>query len=229
MKRLIPLLAFFIAFIANSSAQSIGGGFMVGSPRGEYKDFNPQTGFGLQLQGMLISPSEYSPFGIGMDIGFLIYSSDTERRPFSHTIPDVGVDVNRTNSMANLHFVFQVAPFQGPIQPYGEVYGGGSYFFTTTSIESDYFDKHITSDVNYDDFAWSYGAGGGLKILLVDSDFDSPEIFLDFKVRYLSGSRAKYLTKNDVVINDRTHTVTYFPRESETDQLTFTIGVEARF
>lgn len=228
MKKLLLSISILI-FLTTINAQSIGGGFMVGSPRGEYKDFNPQTGYGLQIQGMLINPSEYSPFGLGIDIGFLIYSSDTEHRPFSYTIPDIGVDVTRTNSMANMHLVFQVAPFQGRLQPYAEFYGGGSYLFTMTSIESDYYDEHIASDVNYDDFAWSYGIGGGFKVLLVDSDFDEPEIFLDFKFRYLRGSRAKYLTDNDILINDRTHTVTYFPRESETDQMTFTIGVEARF
>lgn len=227
MKKILLLI---FLFISQTAAQSIGGGFMIGSPKGEYKDSNPHTGYGLQLQGMLISPSEDSPFGIGIDLGFLIYSSDTETRPLSYTIPDVFVDVNRTNSIANMHFVFQVSPFQGIIQPYGELYGGGAYLFTKTDVtDNGYFDDHIASEVNYDDFAWSYGIAGGIKVLISEGDFNSPEIYLDFKTRFLSGSNARYLTKNDVVIDRGARIVTYYPRESETDLLTFTIGVEARF
>ena len=229
MNKLLQL-SLLLFFIAQLNAQSFGGGFMVGSPRGAYKDSNPHTGYGLQLEGMLISPTQRSPFGIGLDAGFLIYSNKNEYRPFSHTIPDVGVDVSRSNSMINMHLVFQIAPFQeGPVRPYAEFYGGGSYLFTLTSIDSDYDNRSIASDVNFDDFAWSYGIGGGIKIALNNPDYDSPELFLNLKFRYLSGSEAEYLTKNDVKVNHRTGVVTYYPRRSETDQMTFTIGVIARF
>lgn len=226
MKKIILLTILFVSQVA---AQSIGGGFMIGSPRGEYKHSNPHTGYGLQIQGMLINPSEESPFGIGLDLGFLIYSSESEARPFSHTIPDVLVDVTRRNSMANMHLVFQVSPFHGRIQPYAELYGGGSYIYTTTEIEDIDIYDHVAVDVNYDDFAWSYGAGGGLKVLVSNPDFYGPEIFIDFKVRFLAGSTARFLTTDDVIVKTGTSSVHYFPRESETDLLTFTIGAEVRF
>ncbi len=232
MKKNLLYLSMALLFISKSFAQSIGGGFMVGVPQEDFSRLNPDNGYGLNIQGMLLTPDEYSPFGVGLDFGFLIFSTENEFRPFSYAIPEVGVEVERMNSMVNAHLVFQVSPFIGRIQPYAEAYGGFSYYFTTTSIKSDYHDEVIASDVNFDDFAFSYGAGGGFKIFLTDftsEDSESTEILLDLKVRYLAGTEAEYLTEHDVEVDQNAGIVTYFPRKSETDMLTFSIGVEFRF
>jgi len=223
MRKIILLM---VLFVSQTVAQSIGAGVMIGSPRNEYKKYNPYTGYGLQIQGMLISPSAQLPFGIGLDLGFLIYSSKTETHSLSSAIPDLLVDIERTNSMANMHFVFQISPFKGLIQPYAELYGGGSYIFTTTEIDGNHYFKQIDTKVDYDDFAWSYGAGGGLKFLVKQGEYSSPDIYIDFKVRYLAGSRARFLTPSDIVVEKIKRIVSLFPRESETDLLTFTIGAE---
>ena len=70
------------------------------------------------------------------------------------------------------------------------------------------------------------GIGGGLKFLLTNPDYDSQDIFLDLKIRYLNGSEAEYLTKEDIQFNTRTRGMDFMPRRSDTDILTFTIGVQ---
>lgn len=228
MKQFTRYLIMALLFVTEMFSQSISGSFMVGSPRGEFEQAHPNNGYGVQVQAMLKNPDRFSPIGIGVDAGFLYYSSTTDYRPFSNTIPDVGVEVERMNAMANAHLVFQISPLMGNIRPYVEGYGGFSYYFTKTDINSDYDDETIFSQVNYDDFALSYGAGGGLKILLSDPDYESNDIFLDLKVRYLNGSEAEYLTKDDVEVSRSTGSVSYYPRKSKTDMVTFSIGVEVR-
>ncbi|HET55531.1 MAG TPA: hypothetical protein ENN33_09990 [Ignavibacteria bacterium] len=69
------------------------------------------------------------PFTVGINIGYLVYGEESFKRRFSITNPDVYVDVNRTNSLANFHLLFQVSPFTGTVRPYIEGLFGGAYFF----------------------------------------------------------------------------------------------------
>ncbi|MBU1099293.1 MAG: hypothetical protein KKA84_02730 [Bacteroidetes bacterium] len=228
MKQFTLYLTIALFLSTEIISQSLSASLMLGSPRGEFEQAHPNKGYGLQVQAMLKNPDRYSPIGIGIDAGFLFYSATTEYRPFSNTIPDIGVEVERMNSMANAHLVFQISPMMGMVRPYLEGYGGFAYYFTKTDVSSDYNDEVIFSDITYDDFAFSYGAGGGLKILLSDPEYDDNDIFLDLKVRYLNGSEAEYLTKDDVEVTRSTGNVKYYPRKSKTDMVTFSIGVEVR-
>jgi hypothetical protein len=209
--------------------QTAGGSFMIGSPQGEFRNYVDQLGYGIQIHGTLWTPSKERPFTIGLNLGYMVYGSMKDNRPFSETIPEVGVEVTRTNSLANFHFLFQVSPFMGDVRPYIEGLFGGAYIFTDTKIESEYSNEEIASSTNYDDFSWSYGAGGGLLIKVAQDLGDVSKLFLDLKVRYIYGTEAEYLTEKDIVINPADRKVYYFPKKSKTDLLTFHIGVVAYF
>jgi hypothetical protein len=228
MKRLFIISAVLI-FTSLSMAQTVGGSFMLGSPQGEFRTYVDQLGYGIQLHGTLWAPTKARPFTVGLNLGYLIYGSRTDNRPFSETIPEVGVEVTRTNSLANLHFLCQVSPFMGDVRPYIEGLFGGSYIFTETKIKSEYDDDEIASSTNYDDFAWSYGAGAGMLIKLAQNLGDVKTLFLDLKARYIYGTEAEYLTENDIVINPANKKVYYYPKKSKMDLLTFHIGVVAYF
>lgn len=222
------LLLIFVLFIAPFTvAQTVGGSFMIGSPEGEFKTNLNRLGYGIQIHGTLWSPSKERPFTIGLNGGYMIYGMRTDYRPFSLTIPEVGVDVTRTNSLANLHVLFQINPFGGTVQPYIEGLFGGAYIFTTTEIKSDYNSQHIASSTNYDDFTWSYGAGFGFLFQLKRDLGDVSVLYLDLKARYMYGTEAQYLTEDDVQVSNGT--VYYYPRKSKTDLLTFHVGVVAYF
>lgn len=196
---------------------------MLGFPQGDFKDNVDRAGYGFQVQGTLWEPNYETPFTIGLNLGFLVYGEESETRPLSTTIPDVFVDVNRTNSLVNMHFLVQVSPFSGGVRPYAEGLFGGAYIFTTTDVESENSGSNVFESNNFDDFTWSYGAGGGLLIKLIEREEDFSKLFLDIKARYVFGTKADYLKEGSVTIEDGN--VYYNVVESKTDLLMFHLGV----
>jgi hypothetical protein len=136
---------------------------------------------------------------VGVNIGYFIYGMESRREPFSLTIPDVFVNVDRTNNLVNFHLLFQVGFPTGSVRPYVEGLFGGSYLFTETNIKSDNNFNEVASSVNFEDWAWSYGFGGGIGILVAGDPLTNiGAIYLDLKARYLFGSEAEYLKEGSV-------------------------------
>ncbi len=229
-KHYLVFLIFFLFFI-KSSAQTAGGSFMLGLPQGEFKDKIDRLGYGIQVHGTLWTPSKLRPFTIGLNFGYMVYGHESFRRPFSLTNPDVYVNVDRTNTLMNFHLLFQVSPFTGTVRPYIEGLFGGSYVFTSTSIEDEWdnYDDNIATSTNFDDFAWNYGGGAGLLIKLTDNLGSVTTLFLDLKARYLFGSETEYLAEGSIEIDPQTYDVYYDVLKSRTDLLTLHIGVVAYF
>lgn len=200
---------------------------MLGFPEGEFSDRVKNTGYGIQIQGTLFTPTKEKPFTIGLDAGYMIYGSETTSRPLSETIPDVWVDVNRTNNIANFHLLLQVSPFAGDVRPYIETLFGGAYLFTTTKVESQHSNEDVFESTNFDAFTWNYGFGGGMMIKLKSNLGSVKTLFLDLKARYLYGSEAEYLKEGSVsIIRGKAY---YDVQKSKTDLLTIQIGVVACF
>ena len=229
MKQLIRLFIVLILYTVSLSAQSAGGGLMLGFPQGEFKQNVDRPGFGLSGEILFFNPSEGLPFGFGLDIGYLNYGNESRQEPFSTTIPDVIVDVNRSNNLVNFHVLFQIAPPSGDVRPYAELLFGGAYLFTETSINSR-GDEEVASNTNFDDFAWNYGVGGGLLINLYSPEEEEGSfeaLFLDLKVRYLLGTEAEYLKEGSVTIENGN--VYYDVSKSKTDLLITQLGVMVYF
>ncbi len=225
MKHLISLFIILILYTVSLSAQSAGGGLMLGFPQGEFKQNLDRPGFGLSAEILFFNPREGLPFGFGLDIGYLNYGNESRQEPFSPTIPDVVVDVDRSNNLVNFHLLFQIAPPSGDVRPYAELLFGGSYLFTETSINSR-GNEEVASNTNFDDFAWNYGVGGGLLIRLYSPDEQEGNfeaLFLDLKVRYLLGTEAEYLKEGSVIIENGN--VYYDSSKSKTDLLITQLGV----
>jgi opacity protein-like surface antigen len=226
---IVLLICFLISVDKNLFAQSAGINFLLGFPQGEFKDNVKRTGIGLGLEGFYWVTND-APFGIGLNLSYMNYGSETRRAPFSYTIPDVTVDVERTNNIANFNVVFRLATRNSLLRPYLDLLFGGAYLFTETKIVSTRNNEEVTTDTNFDDFAWSYGAGAGLMYKVFTDKENGSEIFLDFKVRYIYGSDAKYLKEGDVRIsNSFPPIVTYNTRQSKTDLLNAQFGVQAYF
>ncbi len=224
-------LIFTLIFIAVAStifAQSAGINFTLAFPQGEFKDNVNRLGYGGSLQILFFTPTQQMPASIGLNVGYLNYGSESRREPFSYTIPDVFVDVDRSNNLVNFHLLFQVISPIGTFRPYAEGLFGGSYIFTETSINSrDY--NEVASSTNFDDFAWSYGGGAGFLIFLTDNVGEEVgSLFLDFKARYLFGTEAEYLKEGSVILGNNGK-VSYEVSKSKTDLLTFNLGVVAYF
>jgi hypothetical protein len=231
MKTKILVIAVFLSLISSNKVLAQAGGLniMLGFPAGEFRENVTRTGFGLSGQFLFLSPTAQRPFGIGLNVGYLNYGQETRREPFSLTIPDVTVDVERSNNLVNFHVLFQLGFGSGSVRPFVEGLFGGSYIFTETTIRSR-GSQEVASSTNFDDFAWSYGSGGGILIQLSsgdEEDTDNGALFLDLKVRYLFGSEAEYLKEGSVIIGNGK--VNYQVSKSKTDLITAHVGVVAYF
>lgn len=224
MKKYFLLVAFLFTS-AGVFAQTVGGSFMIGSPQGEFRKNVDQLGFGIQIQGTLWSPSPERPFTIGLNGGYMIYGHVSERRPWVG-FPGVYLNLERTNSIANLHVLFQINPLRGSVRPYIEGVFGGSYFFTESTVKSENYSQEIASSKNYSDITWSYGGGVGLLFKISENMDQIKTLFLDLKARYMFGTEAEYLTENSVFVNSLGATV-FRALKSKTDLITFHIGVVA--
>ena len=112
---LLIMLGVISALNSPALAQTWQGGlyFQLGFPTGEYKDQIDKTGFGLGGD-FLYSPHN-SPFGIGVSLGWFQVGREERKEPFSTTIPDVTVDVETENDLAQFMLLFRLQPKSGPI------------------------------------------------------------------------------------------------------------------
>ncbi len=173
---------------------------LAGIPVGEFADNVDNLGFGIGVNGGLgLAPA---PIMFGIDIGYLIYGFERRSEPFSTTIPDVTVDVETTNSIAFGHLFLRIQPQTGAFQPYAEALFGFKYLFTRSSVENRQSNETIAASVNFDDFASSYGVGGGLDIRVYEGLNDNSRQFsvlINLGVRYLLGSSAEYLERGSTI------------------------------
>jgi hypothetical protein len=204
MKKLFIYTFCLLTFGLTQSAKAqvnLGLDLMLGLPQGEFKENVGNAGGGITGQ-FLWNPSLRMPFSAGLNLGLLIYGRESRREPFSTTIPDVTVRVDRTNNLVNFHLLFRIIPQIGDVRPYLEGLFGGAYLFTETKIENTSSGEEIVSSVNFDDFAWNYGFGSGLMFCVHRKKEQElgkiSEIFVDLKARYLYGTRADYLREGSI-------------------------------
>lgn len=208
-------------------SQTGGISLMFGYPQGEFRQNVNQMGYGVQVQGTLWEPSYSRPYTLGIDFGYLVYGHVSERRPWIG-FPGVYLNLERTNSMANLHLFMQVSPFFGSIRPYAEGLFGGAYIFTESKVKNESTGQEIASSNNYDDFAWNYGYGAGILFKVSDGDEKVGKIFIDLKARYLYGTESQYLTEESVITNSLGDVI-FQPKKSKTDFFTFHVGAVIYF
>ncbi|MGE5682545.1 MAG: hypothetical protein ACM34K_16890 [Bacillota bacterium] len=231
--------AFFIlSFSDICFSQNAGVNFMLGFPQGEFKQNVDRKGYGIAGHFMFWDVSPSIPFSLGINAGFMTYGNESRTEPFSMTIPDVKVNVDRTNNIVNFHLLLQVMPPLGAVRPYMEGLLGGAYLYTSTEIKSQGGAlQDVASSTNFSDWAWSYGGGGGLMFKVFENDKIDTEpsngepkvssVWIDLKARYLLGTQAEYLKEGSVKIQGTN--VTYQSQKSKTDILTAHIGVVVYF
>ncbi len=199
--------------------------FILGIPQGEFSEYVDNVGFGVNAFGGI--GIGRSPIVIGAEAGFLVYGYENRNEPFSSTIPDVTVRVQTSNNIFLGHFLLRLQPQVGRVQPYLDGLFGFKYLFTQTSIENERGGESIAASTNFDDFALSYGAGGGLKIQLYDGPIGKEQkwarMSMNLGIRYLFGGEAEYLQKGS--IRRANGDVTYDVDRSQTDLLMPQLGI----
>ncbi|GMU87706.1 MAG: hypothetical protein AMXMBFR48_29470 [Ignavibacteriales bacterium] len=234
MKKSIVLFItlIFSGFFTDSAfAQTAGANLTLAFPRGNFYANNKTTGFGGSVEAIFLNAKAgVVNYGLGANFSFLTFGSEGREAAFSNTIPDVTVDVDRSYNLMNFHLLMRLATNNTLVRPYADVLLGGSYLYTSTTVRNQYSGEEVTSSTNFDDIAWSYGAGAGVMIKIYSpEDAGSLPVWLDIKMRYLVGTEADYIKKGGVKVDSVNGKVSYDITTSETDILTFNIGVSVPF
>ncbi len=217
MKKLLQFIFITITFFTASFAQpSASFNFTTAIPMGDFKNYNSNVGFGGNMEYFFFSPSERTPYGLGINMSYVSYGVQLLVSPNSDQL---GVSLNKANNFASVHILFQIAPHTGTIRPYVETLFGGSYIFSITNIGYNYYPATLWVD----DWAWSYGGGVGLKLFATGNPlFDSGSTYIDFKVRYLLSTEVTYLDRNSVeYYGDEVY---YSLSKSKVDMLLVSVG-----
>lgn len=200
---------------STSSGSKISGQFnvrgTVGVPQGGFENNVSGLGGGLNLFiGGWVGPR--SPVMAGLDVGFLSYGNSTEQVPFSSTVgPRLPVEVETSNNVLETHLSLRLQPRHGRIRPFVEGLVGFKYLFTRTSLAeedfgNDFGDRdglsdELASTTNFDDFAFSGGAGAGVDVRVYRQDDPKTSVrsvSVHLGVQYLLGQEAEYLAEGDL-------------------------------
>jgi hypothetical protein len=196
--------------------------FTTAFPVNEFSDYMNKTGFGGNAEIFFSSPTPKKPYGFGLDFSCQAFGIHFLNDEYTD---DLYMSLNRAQNFASMHLIFQVAPPAGRVKPYFEALFGGSYIFSNTEV-LDYY--YHTQSLFFDDWAWSYGIGGGLKFLVSDEPFyDRGAVYFDLKVRYMFSTPTEYVDRNSVRYANDTF---YFDTiESRTDMVLLQIGFQVYF
>lgn len=190
-------------------------------PHGEYKDVNPDAGYGLRTD-VFYKTSKLLPVKLGVELGVQEKARATQY--FSGYINGFYDDfkVSATSNIVSLMFAVRIQPgkFQ-KVKPFVDLIAGWNIFFSTVTVErltyySDYNASYSNSTKAH--WAFSYGGAGGIDIPLNRRD----DLGLELKVAYIIGSNSTYLT-NPYIRNDGS--VSFTENSSRTDMLIPQAGI----
>jgi hypothetical protein len=194
-----------------------GGGAFVGSPRG---DLGREIGTGGGLYGHGVYSGKDGILGLRLDASGFLYGSQTVRVPVASNLPRISRELVTDNTIADLMVGPQLTAPRGRIRPYVHAFVGVSYFSTTTDLVEPFPIGSVLTATNFDDTVFAYGGGGGVLIPFGATRSSA----VDAGVRWIHGSRARYLAKGDLK-DDGRGGVSFTPRSSDSDRLEFRIGV----
>ena len=192
-------------------------------PQGEFSDF-VDTGYGFGAW-FAFNLDRRGLIALKLDGNFLIYGSETRRRPLSPTVPFVTVDVTTRNNIYTMSAGPLITLSQGAIKPFISGSIGFSYFATESSVSGTSSADDFASSNNFDDFTFSMMGGGGLRIRLKSGQ---RPVFLDMSSEYHRNGQASYLREGSIVDNGN-GTISFTPIQSETNLVLIRLGVSGSF
>lgn len=198
----------------------VGGSLAAARTQGEFSDY-VRGGFGGDLH-FIQKLDRDGWLALRTDAGLLVYGYESQHVPLSPTIGGrVLVDLTTSNNIAWFGVGPQIGVPDGDLQPYVNAFVGYSALWTSSSVSDIDYGDDVFSSNNFSDGSFSYGAGAGLYVPVRRGP--SP-ISIDMGVRYHNNGRAEYLREGDIQDNPD-GSITVYPTRSDTDLLTFHVGV----
>lgn len=199
-------------------------GLLLGLPSGDFGDNVSDNGVGIVLAGGIQLPD--SPVLLGIEVGYMVYGSNSRSEAFNTTTPDIQIDIVTYNNIFQGNFFLRLQPQTGKVRPYIDGLVGFKYLYTQTVAKNstDWVMDWIAYDVNFDDWALTYGIGVGAAIVLWElGSVISPVskkpigVHFDFGLRYLLGAEAEYLKEGSIqIVGDQ---ASFLPEKSKTDMI----------
>jgi hypothetical protein len=191
--------------------------FAVSQPLGAFNDFIGE-GYGL-TGGFVWNVDRDRVFGIRAEAGFVQYGNE---RVSGHIVNDrVPVDVSTSNDIVFAGIGPQISVPAGFFRPYLNATAGLSYFYTHSSINSDYGYEQDYDHTNHDDAVFALTGGGGFLIPL---SMRRTPVLLDLGATFHRNGEATYLRKGSIQDNPD-GSITINPIRSEANFITYRIGV----
>lgn len=224
------LIYFFSTVFCFSSVSGLAQKFstsidlQVSLPQGEYKDVNPDAGFGLRAN-LLYRPLVDIPLRFGVELG--MQEKGRAAQYFSGNLGGYYEEfkVTASNNIFSLLFVTRFKPEKfGKVTPFLDLSAGWNVFFSTVDVERlTYYSSYNTgySENTKSRWALTYGGAGGVDIPLGKSD----AIGLELKIAYLLGNNTRYLSSPYINGNAE---VTFQENTSNTDMLIPQVGIRIR-
>ena len=194
--------------------------FSTAIPINEFRDFDNDPGYGANLEILFFSPTKRKPFAMGISFSYFgqgLYFYDDP------CTDETYLSGNRANNYSSINLLFQLEPPTGKVKPYIETFFGGSYIFSNSEI---YTLDYVPVNLYVDDWAWTYGVGGGIKFSIGGNDGNG-SLYLDLKGRYLMSSDVELLDRESIrYANDSFY---YSLNETQLNFLAVQIGVAYYF
>lgn len=203
------------------------GSIVAAIPQGSFARQMSTPGFGFG--GFLGQKIPGLPLTLGVDGAVLVYGLDSRDWPFEYVF-DERVDAFTTNGIAMGHFLVRLQDVDRSVSPYADLLIGAKYLFTESRINGDQWDfdhDPLRHTLPFDDVAFSYGMGGGVRVQWITGrlgdDGPSGRVTFHAGLRYLFGSKAQYLQRGSITIED--YDLVYQVRKSRTDMLVPQFGL----
>ncbi len=206
--------------IERPSRFTIGGGFVVSQPKGEFAE-NIGNGFGIDAYGLFrLDPA--GVLSLRADLGGSQYGSETLPAGYIYG-GRVGVEVETTNSILWAAIGPQLTIPVGRVRPYASAAIGVMNFQTTSSVRGtgNYQGDTFASTENQSDNTHSWIFGGGVYFPFTGR---LSMMAIDLGAKYFTGGNATYL-REGAIRDNPDGTVSIFPSHSKTDQVTWHLGV----
>ncbi|MDX1396145.1 MAG: hypothetical protein R3195_17320 [Gemmatimonadota bacterium] len=197
----------------------VGGGLGMFVPQGEFGRF---VGEGFAATGhMIVGVEPSNTFALRFEGGYVNYGSVSWGSSACCYGPP-GPGIRTTNNIATFGVGPQLQASMGAVQPYINGYVGSGYFYTHSSANDGWY--HYAHSLNFDDWAFGYGGGGGLAIAFGGG---SP-VLLNFDVQYRRHDDVQYLTEGGIYDDGFGGTIVE-PVYSNADFWTFQMGLSFGF
>lgn len=194
---------------------------LAAQPLGEFDDY---IGIGGGIAGeVMYQVTPNGPLAVRVDLGYVLYGSEKQR---IHPFPRLEADITTNNSIFYAGIGPQIMVPDGMFRPYLGGTVGLAYFFTESSLDgTSVGSDDILETTNFDDVTFAMTGAAGVYVPLRRG---LRPVSLDIGARYHHNGRARYLREGSIQDNPD-NSITITPIESETNLLTWHLGVTVGF